>query len=137
MPRSRLRDIVVDCARPSVLAAFWAEVLGYQVAPYDDDEIARLKATGIADVADDPTVMILPPPEDDSGPRIFFVLVPEGKVVKNRLHFDVQLRPGEDLAWLERLGARVVRRIDPAAGRDWTVLTDPEGDEFCALPAEE
>src|SRR3954464_15645267 len=113
MPRSRLKDIVVDCARPSALAAFWAEVLGYRVGPYDDDEIARLKAAGIEDIADDPTVMILP---HDDGPRIFFVLVPEGKVAKNRLHFDVQLRLGEDLAWLEGLGARVVRPIDPAAG---------------------
>jgi len=25
--RSRLKDIVVDCARPSALAAFWAELL--------------------------------------------------------------------------------------------------------------
>jgi len=133
MPRSRLRDIVVDCARPSALAAFWAEVLGYQVAPYDDDEIARLKAAGIDDIADDPTVMTLPP---DDGPRIFFVLVPEGKVVKNRLHFDVQLRPGEDLPWLERLGARVLRQIDPAAGPNGTVLLDPQGNEFCAFLAE-
>jgi hypothetical protein len=62
MRRSRLRDVVVDCARPSLLAAFWAEVLGYEVAPYDDAEIARLRAAGIHDIADDPTVLILPPP---------------------------------------------------------------------------
>ena len=133
MRRSRLKDIVVDCARPSALAAFWAEVLGYRVAPYDDAEIARLKAAGIEDIADDPTVMILPP---DDGPRIFFVLVPEPKMVKNRLHFDVQLRPGEELRWLERLGARVLRPTDPAAGPNWTVLLDPEGNEFCAFPSE-
>jgi hypothetical protein len=28
MARSRLKDIVMDCARPSALAAFWATVLG-------------------------------------------------------------------------------------------------------------
>src|SRR3954465_12103409 len=96
MPRSRLKDIVVDCARPSALAAFWAEVLGYRVAPYDDDEIARLKAAGMEDIAEGPTVVIVRP---DDGPRILFVLVPEGKLAKNRLHFDVQLRPGENLSW--------------------------------------
>jgi hypothetical protein len=132
MQRSRLKDIVVDCARPSMLAAFWAQVLGYQVAPYDDAEIARLRAAGIGDIADDPTVMVLPP---DAGPRIFFVLVPEGKVVKNRLHLDIQLRPGEDFRWLESLGARVLRPINPAAGPNGTVLADPEGNDFCAFPS--
>lgn len=131
MRRSRLKDIVVDCARPSALATFWATVLDYQVAPYDDAEIARLRAAGITDLADDPSVMVLPP---DDGPRLFFVQVPEAKAGKNRLHFDVQLRPGEDLAWLESLGAHIVRPIDPAAGPDGTVLLDPEGNEFCAFP---
>ena len=131
MQRSRLKDIVVDCARPSTLAAFWATVLDYRVAPYDDAEIARLRAAGIHDIADDPSVMVLPP---DNGPRIFFVQVPEPKTVKNRLHFDVQLRAGEDLAWLESLGARVLRPINPAAGPNGTVLLDPEGNEFCAFP---
>ena len=132
MQRSRLKDIVVDCARPSALAAFWATVLDYQVAPYDDAEIARLRAAGITDLADDPSVMVLPP---DDGPRLFFVQVPEPKVAKNRLHIDVQLRPGEDLAWLESLGARVLHPINPAAGPNGTVLLDPEGNEFCAFPS--
>lgn len=129
MQRSRLKDIVVDCARPSTLAAFWATVLDYQIAPYDEAEVARLRAAGIHDIADDPSVMMLPP---NDGPRIFFVQVPESKTVKNRLHLDVQLRPGEDLAWLESLGARVLRAIDPPAGPNGTVLLDPEGNEFCA-----
>jgi hypothetical protein len=48
-----IRDVVVDCARPSRLAGFWAEVLdGYAVAPYDDAELARLLALG-ATVLDD------------------------------------------------------------------------------------
>jgi hypothetical protein len=76
--------------------------------------------------------MVLPP---DDGPRLFFVQVPEPKSVKNRLHFDVQLWAGEDLAWLEALGARVLRPINPAAGPNGTVLLDPEGNEFCAFPA--
>jgi hypothetical protein len=128
--RSRLRDIVIDCARPSALAAFWAEVLGYRVAPYDEVEIARLKAAGIHDIADDPSVMIEPP---DGGPRICFVLVPEPKTAKNRVHLDVNLRSGETLDWLVSLGATVVRPIGATAGPDGVVLLDPEGNEFCAF----
>src|SRR5262245_7874307 len=111
--RSRLKDIVVDCARPSALAAFWATVLDYQIAPYDEEECARLRAAGIAALTDNPTVMVLRPV---AGPRLFFVQVPEPKTVKNHLHFDVQLRAGEDLAWLESLGARVLRPINPPDG---------------------
>jgi hypothetical protein len=129
--RSRLRDIVVDCARPSALAAFWAEVLDYQLAPYDEAEIERLRAAGIDDVADDPTVLILPP---DAGPRIFFVKVPEPKTVKSRIHLDVDLRSADELDWLVRLGASILRPIEAAAGPDGVVLADPEGNEFCAFP---
>jgi hypothetical protein len=124
---------VVDCARPSALAAFWAEVLGYRVRPYDDAEIARLRAAGIDDLADDPTVPIDPP---DGGPSIFFVRVPEPKTVKNRMHLDVNLRSVNELDWLVRLGARVLRRIDPVAGPNGWVLADPEGNEFCAIQPE-
>jgi hypothetical protein len=39
-------DIVVDCARPASLARFWAAALDdYAVAPYDEAEIERLRAS--------------------------------------------------------------------------------------------
>ena len=129
--RSRLRDIVIDCARPSALAAFWAEVLGYRIRPYDAAEVARLRAAGIHNLADDPTVPIDPP---DGGPSIFFVQVPEPKTVKNRVHLDVNLTGAHDLDWLVRLGARILRPIGASAGPDGFVLADPEGNEFCAFP---
>ena len=132
MARSRLRDIVVDCARPSQLAAFWAEVLGYQIRPYDDAEIARLKAAGIDDVADDPSVAVDAP---DGGPNIWFERVPEPKTVKNRVHLDVNLRTGETIDWLIGLGATIISPAGSTPGQHWTVLTDPEGNEFCAFLA--
>jgi predicted enzyme related to lactoylglutathione lyase len=132
MARSRLRDIVVDCARPSALAAFWAEVLDYQIRPYDDAEIARLKAAGINDVTDDPSVRLDAP---DGGPGIWFERVPEPKTVKNRVHLDVNLRPGETLDWLVSLGATIIRPVGTTPGQRWTVLADPEGNEFCAFLA--
>ena len=39
------KDVVFDCRHPASLARFWATVLdGYDVAPYDDEELARLRA---------------------------------------------------------------------------------------------
>jgi hypothetical protein len=129
--RSRLKDIVFDCARPSTLAAFWAAALGYRVRPYDEAEIQRLRAAGIDDVADDPTVAIDPP---DDGPGIWFQQVPEPKTVKDRVHLDMTLRSGENLDWLVSLGARVLVPFGGVPGKPWAVLADPEGNEFCVFP---
>lgn len=57
--------------------------------------------------------------------------MPEAKVVKNRLHFDIYVNdPG---AWIERaeaLGAMRLRMHDDPA--DWfCVLAYPAGNEFC------
>jgi len=83
-----LHDIVIDCRHPASAARFWAEVLDdYQVAPYDEEELARLRANGIDDPEDDPTVLV--ERVDGTGPRLFFQLVPEPKVVKNRVHLDL------------------------------------------------
>ncbi len=76
-------------------------------------------------------------------PRLFFQRVPEGKVVKNRLHLDVQVGTGllgeERLAALEAecerllpLGAARVRLL--AADQDnesCLVMQDIERNEFC------
>jgi len=65
-----------------------------------------------------------------------FVPVPEGKTVKNRLHLDFAPHTSQDrdaeIARLEALGAR---RVDVGQSEEstWTVLTDPEGNEFCVL----
>ncbi len=128
---AKLRDIVFDCRHPASLARFWAAVLdGYAVAPYDEAEIERLRSLGIDDVEDDPTVLIEGP---EGSPRVWFQRVPEAKVVKNRVHLDLQA-PDRDaeVARLVQLGATV---IDPAAGAGGglVVLTDPEGNELCVM----
>jgi Glyoxalase-like domain len=127
---AELRDIVVDCGRPSALARFWAAALdGYAVAPYDDAEIARLASLGIHDLDDDPTVLVTGP-----GPRLFFQLVPEGKVVKNRLHLDLTAASAAgasaeaEITRLTGLGASVLTRYD-----SHVTLADPEGNEFCLM----
>ena len=124
---ARLHDIVVDCRHPSSLARFWAGALeGYQVAPYDEPELRRLAETGVDDPDADPTVLV----ESGPGrPRFFFVLVPEGKVVKNRLHLDLTADdPPLEVARLRGLGATVLQEFP-----GWTQMADPEGNEFCVL----
>lgn len=118
-----LRDIVIDCAHPASLARFWAAALdGYAVAPYDEAEIERLRALGIVDLEDDPSVLIVGP-----GPRVFCQLVPEGKQVKNRVHLDLAASDLDgEIARLISLGARMVETFETHI---W--LEDPQGNEFC------
>lgn len=122
---ARIQDVVVDCRHPASLARFWAAVLeGYAVAPYDAAELARLRALGIRSVEDDPTVLVEAGP---GAPRLFFQLVPEAKVAKNRLHLDLRSDDaGRELDRVTGLGARLL-----AAHDDHYVLADPEGNEFC------
>lgn len=120
----KIQEIVFDCDKPSHLAAFWSEVLdGYSVRAYDEAEIARLAALGLTPDTD-PTVMI-----DGPGPSICFQNV-EGRVHdNNRVHFDVEVSDrGSDVGRLKDAGAEVVRVLPT-----YTVLRDPEGNQFCLV----
>jgi hypothetical protein len=126
---ARLGDIVFDAAHPAYLARFWAAVLdGYAVAPYDDEELARLRANGIDEPEDDPSVLV--EAATPGAPRLFFTLVPEAKVVKNRVHLDLRAADvDEEAARLVKLGATELARLE-----GWITLADPEGNEFDVLP---
>jgi Glyoxalase-like domain len=122
---ARILDVVVDARHPASLARFWASALdGYDVAPYDDAELARLRAAGITDPEDDPTVLVQP--SSGTGPRLWFQRVPESKVVKNRVHLDLACADlGREAERLTGLGARVLAERDR-----WVMMADPEGNEF-------
>lgn len=122
---ARLHDVVFDSRHPASIARFWAAVLDdYQVAPYDEKELARLRAKGISGPDDDPSVLV---ESTDGRPRLFFQLVTEPKIAKNRVHLDLRCDCVEDeLARLTELGASVVSEYD-----DHLTLRDPEGNEFC------
>jgi len=116
-----LREIVVDCTEPGVVAAFWSAVLGWPVTD-DPRGYAWLSSTGTP---------MAPPP------LLVFVPVPEAKTVKNRMHIDVigdtdaLLAAGATL-----LRPRTVRpEGEPEQEEDieHDVLADPEGNEFCVL----
>jgi hypothetical protein len=111
---SKFTELCIDCHDPHTLANFWSEVLGYESN------------------IEDGIVFIESPP--GSGPDILFLVVPEDKVVKNRIHIDVNptdLDQDEEVARLEQLGAT---RVDIGQGEvSWVVMADPEGNEFCVL----
>jgi hypothetical protein len=137
--RRRLRSIVVDCAKPAALARFWAVVLEYQVRPYNDAEIEKLRAQGITNIEDDPSVAIEPADEVErrEKPNVWFEQVPEPKAVKNRLHIDINLRSHDELDRFVALGARVIQPFGAKEGIEWAILADPEGNEFCVFPPDD
>lgn len=121
---ARLADIVIDSLDPPRLARFWADALdGYAVRSYDDAEIAKLAERGLTPDSD-PQVAV-----DGPGPTLWLQQVAEKKTARNRVHLDLRCedRPRE-VARLCALGARVRDEHD-----GFTVLLDPEGNEFCVL----
>ena len=77
---ARLADVVVDCRHAASLARFWAAALdGYDVAPYDDAEIARLRSLGYAGPEEDPGILVERP--DGAPPRLFFQQVADERSV--------------------------------------------------------
>jgi Glyoxalase-like domain len=121
---ARLDSVTVDSLHPARLARFWAAVLeGYAVRPYDEAEIARLKALGFTPETD-PTVMV-----DGPGPSLCFQTNTKRAEIRGRLHFDV--RSTSRSAEVERLKALGAMVRDEHA--DYTVMLDPEGNAFCVL----
>src|SRR4029079_17657170 len=105
--------LTIDCHGPKALADFWCAALGYQLDEIDE-EGAVVK------------------PADGLGWEMLFLVVPDDKVVKNRLHLD--LRPSgsmaTEVARLEQLGGTPITRVDEGGGF-WTVMSDPGGKEVC------
>ena len=123
---TRLFSIVIDCADPSSLGRWWSAALGWPVTFEEPDEV------------------VVEPSEDDSVvPALVFGPVPEPKTAKNRLHLDLATTSVEhQAALIDRLVGAGARATDIGQGDDeedvpWTVLTDPEGNEFCVLEPRE
>jgi Glyoxalase-like domain len=143
-------QITIDCNDPAPLTRFWALALGYVVEPPPagfDTWNAYLRSIGVPeeeldDAADAADSLVDP---SGVGPRIFFQLVPEAKVVKNRLHLDLEAGGGRSVPLAVRrervrargdelvaAGARRLRVLStPGLDHYGEVFTDPEGNEFC------
>lgn len=65
-------------------------------------------------------------------PAWYFEKVPERKRAKNRVHLDLVNPDPSAIDELVQLGATVVSRHELGGGsHGWTVMQDPEGNEFC------
>jgi len=136
-------QITFDATDPAALATFWAEALDYIVQPPPEgfaswDAFADQFDIPVED-RDKYSAVVDP---GDSGPRVLFQKVPEAKTAKNRVHLDVRVTDrgmsateqraliDARAAELEALGA--TRGADHSEqGSVWTVMHDPEGNEFC------
>ena len=105
-----LMEIVVDTADPVRICTWWADVLGVERKDHED---------GYS--------YVQPVPEAPFE-SLVFVPVPERKTVKNRIHIDVTT---PDVQLLVDAGARLLRARDDEIR--WSVLADPDGNEFCAF----
>ncbi len=136
-------QVTFDSAEPNKLADFWAAALSYIKQPPPEgyaDWPTFLKTQGIEVDVDDASAIV-----DPSGarPRVFFQKVPEPKIAKNRMHLDLNVsdtrcvgqeeghrRVDTEAQRLVGLGATQIRVADER-GEYWTVMADPEGNEFC------
>jgi predicted enzyme related to lactoylglutathione lyase len=112
----RLHHIVLDTHDLPRLARFWTQALGWKVLSQREREIVI-------------------GPDDDAPVGICFMPVTDEKQVKNRMHLDLTTAAEDRDAEISRLLALGARLVD--IGQDgtesWTVLADPEGNEFCVV----
>jgi Glyoxalase-like domain len=109
MAPAAYKDLCLDAHDPLRLGRFWAAALGLEVVALGDGDV----------------VLRGPSPQHS----VWINAVPEPKTVKNRMHLDVHASSVDDLL---ALGATAVQEFPR-----WTVMTDPEGGEFCAFVREQ
>jgi predicted enzyme related to lactoylglutathione lyase len=116
----RLHHIVVDAHDLLRLAQFWAQALGWQILSEREREIV---------IGTD----------DNASVGICFMPVTERKVTKNRVHLDLTSGARDRDQEIDRLLALGARRVDigQTGAESWTVLADPEGNEFCVVRPKE
>jgi predicted enzyme related to lactoylglutathione lyase len=113
---TQLANVTFDCDDVLKVANFWSAALGRDLDPRAGEWFASI---GGADGA-------------RREPAWYFAKVPEAKSAKNRVHVDVVDDDPNAVERLVELGASVVGRHSvPGGSHHWTVMHDPEGNEFC------
>ena len=109
-------NITVDCDDVLRVARFWSAALDRPLEPRSSEVFASIGSKDAHRVE----------------LAWYFAKVPEPKRAKNRVHLDL-FDPSPTLVEdLVRLGATVVDEHEVPGGiHGWTVLQDPEGNEFC------
>ncbi len=113
---SALKQVTIDCSDAYELGSFWSKILERPL--HDEDHPG------------DPAALI----EMPEGPGVLFIAVPEGKSVKNRMHFDViptDRTRDEEVERLLALGATTYEDHRKPDGTGWVTMRDIEGNEFC------
>jgi predicted enzyme related to lactoylglutathione lyase len=116
-----IQSLPISCADPTLLAAFWCTVLGWEV-----------KDTGWQRTDHGPDGVTIH--GETRTLEIDFRWVPDpSRAAPNRLHLDVVATDGDQETELRRLLAAGARHVDVGQRLDstWYVLADPEGNEFC------
>jgi predicted enzyme related to lactoylglutathione lyase len=116
----RLHHIVIDAHDLPGLARFWTQALGWKILSEREREIVI--------------------GTDENAPvGICFMPVNDPKTVKNRVHLDLTSSAADRLHEIDRLVALGARRVDigQTGAESWTVLADPEGNEFCVVRPKE
>ena len=136
-------QVVVDCADPHPLADWWAEALGWEVEPQDEDFIRSMVDQGFATDADTTThhgalvwaaAVAINHPEGRPGAAD---PVPAGPRAQDRQEPRPPRPPHHrrpSLAERDRLlalGATEIGSGTEGPLTAWVVLTDPEGNELC------
>jgi predicted enzyme related to lactoylglutathione lyase len=116
----RLHHIVIDAHDLPGLARFWARALGWQVLSERDREIV---------IGPDERALV----------GMCFMPASDTKIVKNRVHVDLTSGAEDRTDEIARLLALGARRVDigQTGTESWTVLADPEGNEFCVVRPKE
>jgi hypothetical protein len=110
----RVGNVTFDCGDVLKLAAFWSAVLG---RPIDQGSSEFFASIGGAD-------------GERHEPAWYFNKVPEARQAKNRVHIDLINPDPHAVDEIARLGATVIGEYHMPSHR-WTVMQDPEGNEFC------
>ncbi len=120
-------QFVIDCADPDRLARFWAAALGYELAPVPDgfatlNDFYRKLGVPEEELVDGADRISDP---EGHGPSIWFHVVPDAKVVKNRLHLDIHASgradgPDRDSQEASRRGGQPAGR--PGRHHHWRIV---------------
>jgi predicted enzyme related to lactoylglutathione lyase len=112
----RLHHVVIDAHDLPGLARFWSEALGWKVLSEREREVVI-------------------GPDEAASVGICLMPVTDAKTVKNRVHLDLTTSADDRDAEIERLLALGAVRVDigQTGAESWTVLADPEGNEFCVV----
>jgi hypothetical protein len=123
---SRISHTTIDSRNAHDQSVWWGQVLGFSEDQRDPNLPGHVEC------------MIFSP---DGRQRLLFIEVPEGRSVKNRIHFDLwptDRTMNEEVDRLLAAGATMLNdlRDEHGPGTGWATLQDPEGNEFCVLRSE-